>query len=155
MLQIYNRREQNCQDQSAYLIGLFGAVGGLEGVDEPFWHQQQEACYVVQRLAAADLWLCDDRPRLGRTVGREAKIDQSKKRVTKNKQKKKTGDWKRERRSGKGEKVSETEKIKGDIKCTWPKPNRSRLSHRSTESMILCPHQISCTLFDGTAEEIL
>lgn len=66
---------QNCQDQSADLIGLFGAVGGLKGVDETLWHQQQEARHVVQRLAAVNLWLRDDRPRLGRTVGREVQID--------------------------------------------------------------------------------
>lgn len=28
--------ERNCQDESANLIGLFRAVGGLKGIDETF-----------------------------------------------------------------------------------------------------------------------
>lgn len=66
---------QNCQDESANLIGLFGAMCGLKGVDETFWHQQQEACYIVQRLATVNLWLGDDWPRLGRTDDGEGQID--------------------------------------------------------------------------------
>lgn len=27
---------RHCQDESANLIGLFGAVGGLQGIDETF-----------------------------------------------------------------------------------------------------------------------
>lgn len=42
----------------------------LKGIDETFRHEQQEACHVVQRLAAVDLRLCDDWARLGRTEGR-------------------------------------------------------------------------------------
>lgn len=60
---------RNCEYESANLIGLFWAVGRLKGIDETFWHQQQEARHVVQRLAAMNLWLCDDWPRLGRTEG--------------------------------------------------------------------------------------
>lgn len=50
-----------------HLIGLLRSMGRLKGLNEPLWHQQQEACDSIQWLATVNLGLCDDWFTLGRT----------------------------------------------------------------------------------------
>ena len=95
----------------ANLIGLFGAVGGLKSIDETFWHQQQEACHAVQRLAAVNLRLCDDWPRLGRTDGGGGQMRCAIRQIT------------IKESEAEGERQREELRQKERHKCIWPKYN--------------------------------